>query len=403
MIDMKIRENPDLHFTYCLNIHPGERLQDVVASINTHAAKVKSCVSPQSEFGLGLRLGAKAVEDISREGVEQLKDVVRRNGMYVFTVNGFPYGGFHGGRVKEDVYAPDWRDERRVTYTSSLVSILAELLPEGVDGSISTVPVAYADWVKGEDDVQLALRMLMKTVKHCVDVERETGKSVMIALEPEPDCYLQRTDDVVQFFSRYVFAKGPALLARMCDMSIREAEQAVRRYLGICFDTCHSAVQFEDPVDSVRRIASEGIGIYKVQISSAVRAVVSGGVRRKLAGFIDPVYLHQTRVRGKDGFVCSYPDLDEKVIAGMKDGEEVRTHFHVPLWLEEVEGLGGTAGSLSVEFFQLLGSGITEHIEAETYTFGILPESMAGLDVADNLVRELDWVQQRLQGLVFPA
>lgn len=393
---MKIRENPDMHLTYCLNIHPGERLQDVVASIETHAAKVKSNVAPQSEFGLGLRLGAQAVEEISREGIDQLKDVIRRSGMYVFTVNGFPYGGFHGGRVKEDVYAPDWRDERRVAYTNSLISLLAQLLPSGVAGSISTVPVAYASWIKGEGDVERALGLLMKTVKHCVDVERETGATVRIALEPEPDCYLQRTDDAVNFFSRYVFGKGPALLVKMCGMSVKEAEEAVIKHLGVCFDTCHSAVQFEDPVDSMSRMTAEGIGIFKVQISSAVRAVVSDGVRRRLAGFIDPVYLHQTGVRGQDGEVIFYPDLDQQVIDGLQDGDEVRTHFHVPLWLEEVDGMGGTAEGLSGEFFDLLRAGITEHIEAETYTFGILPESMSGLDVTQNIVRELDWVQRRL-------
>ena len=59
-------------------------------------------------------------------------------GLYVFTINGFPYGAFHGQRVKEEVYLPDWRDEERLRYTDSLAWLLADLLPELVAAASST-------------------------------------------------------------------------------------------------------------------------------------------------------------------------------------------------------------------------------------------------------------------------
>ena len=46
-----------------------------------------------------------------------------RSGLYVFTINGFPYGPFHGQPVKAAVYRPDWREAERGRYTADLAEL----------------------------------------------------------------------------------------------------------------------------------------------------------------------------------------------------------------------------------------------------------------------------------------
>ncbi len=393
---MKIQSNPDLHLTYCLNIHPGEALSDVVASIKTHAARVRDQVSHEGPFGLGIRLGAAAVDEMDASAVSELKCLLEQENMYVFTVNGFPYGDFHGTRVKEDVYAPDWRTTERREYTRRLVAILGELLPEGVEGSISTVPVSYAPWMEREDSIDDALQQLMGVVQDCVKLEQESGRKIAVALEPEPDCYVQTVEGAVDFFNNHLLTRGVSMLASATGMSAGECEVAVRRHLGVCVDTCHSAVQFEDPVESLARLEMEGIAISKVQMSSAISTVLSAESRKSLAGFVDEVYLHQTRVRGQDGAISAYTDLDHDLLAGLDDGSELRTHFHVPLWFEGRDGLAGTVSAIPDSFFSRLKSGVTPHIEVETYTFDVLPAELRGVDVVESVVKELDWVRRKL-------
>lgn len=393
---MKIQSDPDLHLTYCLNIHPGEGLRDVLAAIETYAVPVKDRVSAGKPFGLGLRLGARAVDELDAAAMAELKDLLQRQNMYVFTINGFPYGGFHGERVKENVYAPDWSKSERRVYTGRLVAVLGALLPDGVEGSISTVPVSYATWVGDEAALDQSVRQLMAVVRDCVHLEQESGRKVSVALEPEPDCYLQTTEGVIRFFNDHLLTRGVQMMMADTGMSEGDSEVAVRRHLGVCFDTCHAAVQFEDPLEALASLEFEGISVPKVQLSSAIRTVLSAETRQALRGFIDSVYLHQTRVCGGDGVVQSYGDLDGSLLDSLADGVEVRTHFHVPLWFESEDGLSGTSGDLSGRFFEIIKGGDVAHVEAETYTFDVLPEDMRETDVADSIVRELEWVLAKL-------
>jgi len=52
----------------------------------------------------------------------------------------------------------------------------------------------------------------------------------------------------------------------------------MRCHLGVCLDTCHSALQFEDPLESLRAYRDEGIRISKIQLSAALGC--TGAARR---------------------------------------------------------------------------------------------------------------------------
>ena len=160
---MRIRRDPPLHLTYCLNVHPGETWAENFAAVREKALRVKALVGRPGPFGLGLRLGGIAARTLSAPAaIAEFRAFCDASELYVFTVNGFPYGRFHGTSVKENVYRPDWRQPERLAYTNQLTDILAALLPEGVRGSISTLPGSYKAWIKTRADVRTAAGNIAK-------------------------------------------------------------------------------------------------------------------------------------------------------------------------------------------------------------------------------------------------
>lgn len=379
---MQIQNQPPLHLTYCLNIHPGETWADQLFAIRTKARAVRERVAPGQPFGLGLRLSRRAADALVRPAARrELKTLLAREQMYVFSINGFPYGPFHGEPVKERVYAPDWREPERLDYTNRLADILADLLPEGVSGSISTVPGSFRPWVRTQMDAHLIAENLLTCVDHLVTLHSRTGREIHLGLEPEPGCLLETIEDVLHFFH-----------TRLLPIN----EQRVRRHLGVCLDACHLAVQFEDPAQGLAYLADAGIRVSKVQLSAALETDAADV--DALAPFADSVYLHPARLRGPNEERTDWPDLPEALqdIASGPRAGVMRTHVHVPLFWEGAGPLRSTASGLSRNFFARLKLGATEHAEIETYTFTVLPAALRADTVVESLAREYAWVLERL-------
>jgi hypothetical protein len=378
------------HLSYCLNIHAGEHWMENLDAIRVHAKAVRDHVSPDAPFGLGLRLSAMAAEELLVSGeLNVLRRFLEDEGFYAFTINGFPYGAFHETTVKQNVYAPDWGAEARLTYTCRLVDILAKLLPEGVMGTISTVPGSYREWVTTDDDRRQIVSNLAACVKHMAATEAHTGRHVMLALEPEPDCMMDTTDDAIQFFN--------TTLQEHPDMS---DIPDWRRYLGVCLDACHMAVQFEDPAESLARLCDADVPVPKVHISAALQAMGGDAAADSLAPFCEGTYLHQTRIRTPNGSLTCYPDLSDAALHAIRQDPdaEVRVHCHVPLYMAPEGLLESTSNTLSERFFSLIRERDIPHVEVETYTFNILPASIANRSVDESIATELQWALARLQG-----
>jgi sugar phosphate isomerase/epimerase len=388
---MIVKTGGEHHLTYCLNVHPGETWEDNFDAIRRHALTVRERVNPGRAFGLGLRLSARATDTLwgDDQRVEELLEFLAEHDLYVFTVNGFPYGDFHGTRVKERVYAPDWRSEERVTYTNRLADVLARLLPQGAPGSISSVPGSYRQWVNDGGDVDAICRNLAACVRHLAALEERTGRHIALALEPEPDCLFDTTSQTVAFFTG-VLPDHPA---------IRELGSGWESYLGVCLDTCHLSVVFDDPAEGLKALSRQGISIPKIQVSAALRAVTGEETAEQLRAFAEGTYLHQVRLRDRNGIPHHYPDLTETALARVacEDGGEVRVHVHVPLYVEASGVLGSTGNDLTPAFFRAVDACGVPHVEIETYTFGVLPEALASLPVEESIAREYEWVLERLE------
>lgn len=396
---MHLASGRDLgHLTYCTNIHAGEPLDEVMSSLARHLPDIKARVARDRPLGVGLRLGNAAASRLREPGaLAELKSFLASGGYYVFTLNGFPYGAFHGRAVKEDAYRPDWGDPLRQAYTDHLADILAELLPAGQEGSVSTVPCTFKPWAEGR--LEAVTDHLIRHVAHLVGIRGRTGQTIALALEPEPCCYLETIDETVAFFKNRLFDRGGvARLAALTGLSAADAETAMRAHIGVCYDVCHAAVEFEDPQASVEQLRANGILIAKLQLSSALRvAAFERESARHLAAFAEPVYLHQV-VQKSNGSLRRFVDLPQALAAsGDAAGAEWRVHFHVPVFLEQMAHFGTTQSFLAAILALHRANPISQHLEVETYTWDVLPESYRNLDLSAAIARELNWVKAQLQ------
>lgn len=385
------------HLTYCTNIHAGEPLAEVMASLAKHLPGIRAGVGTDRPLGVGLRLGHAAAEGLrDKNALAALKRFLAEGNYYVFTINGFPYGAFHGRTVKEDVYKPDWSDPHRLAYTDHLADLLSELLPQGQEGSVSTVPCTFKPWAEGR--LAAITEHLIRHVAHLVGVFRKSGKTIALALEPEPCCYLETIAETVDFFNERLFSRASlSRLASLSGVPAAEAEKTMRRHIGVCYDVCHAAVEFEDPKASIARLRANGILIAKLQLSSALKvAAIDAHSAQQLAAFAEPVYLHQV-VEKANGRVRRFVDLPQALAEKERAaGAEWRVHFHVPVFLEQMEHFGTTQSFLAEILALHRAEPISRHLEVETYTWDVLPASYRNVDLSSAIARELNWVKAQL-------
>jgi sugar phosphate isomerase/epimerase len=389
---------PALHLGYCTNIHPGESLSDVRAMLAGPVRAVKAAAGVKGAFGVGLRLAARAAYELARPGAAELaRAELAEAGLYVFSLNGFPYGAFHDTRVKEEVYRPDWLEDERVRYTRALARAACELLPAELEGSISTVPGAFAPRAAGPAERREIARNIATSAADLAVIERERGRTLRLALEPEPACLLETIAETVDFFENELCSRELlGELSRATGTTTSQAEALLRRHVGVCLDTCHASVEFESPLDALRTLAHHGVCVPKIQLSAGLRIENASADALALLGtFADDVYLHQTVVRS-DGALTRFLDLPEALSARERFAKDAewRVHFHVPICEPSFGLLSSTQADL--EALLLAAPELAPHLEVETYTFGVLPEAYRGRSMTESIVRELAWVRSLL-------
>ena len=393
------------HLSYCTNIHPGESWAEVEQSLKTYVPEVKKQVSPNQPFGLGLRLSNQASMELLEENrLSLFKEWLAQEGVYVFTFNGFPYGGFHHQEVKDAVHQPDWTTPERLDYTLRLFDILAELLPEGVEGGISTSPISYKLWLKSAAEKQAvfetATEHLLQVVVHLYQTRERTGQWLHLDIEPEPDGLLENTQEVIAYYQEWLFSVGVPHLQRQLGLTSLQAQAAIKDHLQLCYDVCHFALAYEQPREVFRQMESAGIRIGKIQISAALKSLLpsSEEARNRIGElykpFAESTYLHQVVARQEDGSLRHYNDLP----AALQDLhnpnlQEWRTHFHVPVFESSYGKLQSTQDDILQVLEVLKESPVTNHLEVETYTWEVLPRE-SRLPLTESIVRELRWVRQ---------
>tara|TARA_R110002096_G_scaffold206192_7_gene392342 strand:+ start:10219 stop:11388 length:1170 start_codon:yes stop_codon:yes gene_type:complete len=383
---MKLANN--IHLGYCTNIHRGETWSETFQTLRDYTMAVRDRVSKDQPYGIGLRLGADAAADLAKPAnLEEFRSWLADENSYVFTINGFPYGKFHGTRVKEQVYAPDWTKPERLLYTSRLFDLIAELAPEGEAGSVSTLPGSFKEFIESESQIDLICDHLIACSQYIEKLRQKTGRDLHLGLEPEPLGLFETSTETVAFFEK--------LLERADDKA------QILQNIGVNYDTCHLGVEYEEAGEALGRLKDAGIRISKLHLSSALSLTPTEAALKRLADFQEDVYLHQVVIREANGELRRYRDLDAALMMAtdLPDdvGEEWRVHFHVPLHAQPLPPFGDTREHLHSTLDVLAKQpDLCQHLEMETYTWEVLPEEMRSADVVDQLENEYRWTLAEL-------
>lgn len=385
------------HLTYCSSIHPGESWEAVRGALESALPKVRRQLAIDGPMGIGLRLSALAAATLERPAVlDAFLAFLERGDYYVFTIDGFPFGTMHGERVKERVYLPDWRSTARVEYTNLLARLIARLTAARPDicPSISTVPGAFRATSRSAADADAIAAGYLRHVAALRALRGETGRTIALAIEPEPACFIETVAEAIAFFRSHLF--DPARVARASEQAGVPIEvDDVRRHVGLCLDTCHMAVAFEDPAAAFDALRDAGILVAKVQVTSAIRSDSEAG-RCALASFANDTYLHQVVERSPRGLV-RYTDLPEALASRTAAlADEMRVHYHVPLFLRWIGVLETTQLYVADVLSLLRQNGACRYLEVETYTWDVLPAEYRTDATWVAIARELDWVRQQL-------
>jgi len=384
-----------LPLSYCTNVHPGLTTAEILQKLDEFTLPIQEQLGEQ--LAAGLWLAEPVIREILSEtdGIARFADELQQRGLMCYTLNAFPYGNFHSERVKENVYLPDWSQPERLEYTKGCARVLAALLPEGTEGSISTVPLGFKGFEHPRDFRKVCIENLIELAVFLKQLKEETGRTIRLAIEPEPFCEIEFTWELIAHFEW--------LYKRAAD---KQLLGVVREYIGACYDVCHQAVEFEDIPGSIRQITHAEIRINKIHISNAIELAnpwENEAGRTQLAEYAEPRYLHQTIGCLKNGDLIRQPDLVQEYLlepnpASMKEIERLRVHFHVPVNAESLGSLGTTYRELRQALATVKDLDYAPHLEVETYTWEVLPGDQKP-SLVDGLTRELQAARKLINTL----
>ncbi|MBP7141467.1 MAG: metabolite traffic protein EboE [Opitutaceae bacterium] len=381
--------NHGLHLAYCTNVHRGDTWEETWRALREHTLAVRRRVAAGRSYAIGLRLSHRAACELSLgDNLDAFRRWMDAEDCYVFTINGFPYGSFHGSRVKEQVYAPDWSTPERLDYTSLLFELLVKLVPRGASGSVSSVPGSFKPWIVLDAERRAAIfRNLTAAGRYIAELADRSGCDLHLGLEPEPCCQFETSEETVKFFDAW----------RASDAAV-VADNLLKR-VGVNYDCCHLAVEYENARPALDRLRAAGLRLSKLHISSALRLHPDEDGLAALAKFDEPVYFHQVVVNDtRTDRIRRYVDLRYALVdaEGYLPDKEWRVHFHLPLHAAPGSPFMDTREHVLEAFDWMAGNpGVIEHAEMETYTWEVLPPGLR-IGIEEQLVREYAWT---LRGL----
>lgn len=378
------------HLAYCTNVHPAESWQETLAALKEHTLKVRNELlrGRDTPFAIGLRLSAKAATDLLAHGAAELaafENWLLSENCYVFTINGFPYDDFHGVEVKERVYQPDWTTAERLAYTLDLFTIISRICPKDSGGSVSTLPGSFKEFGANEDQIFANLYACAESIR---DLSESSGKDLHLGLEPEPLGHFENLEETLAFFGRF---------RAWASVNGHDGE-LITRHVGVNYDTCHFALEYEDCATSLQAFREAGIRISKIHLSNALSIDPrSSDAISRIRDFIEPTYLHQVLLQNDAGDIVRFKDLPQ-FFAAIDDGSidpaaysQACIHFHIPLYSDPAAPLGSTRDHAADALaFAQANADICKHFEIETYTWAVLPDELQR-PLVDMLCEEYRW------------
>ena len=388
---------------YCTNVHAGRDLPSVLENLANHCLPIRKLVALDQPLCVGLWFSeVSAAQAMQSEQLARLKNKLAEFQLVPFTLNGFPQGDFHSQVVKHRVYKPTWWQQERLDYTLNLIQLLDQILPPGQIGSISTLPIAWGSPEPTRDQLRQAATQLVEVARVLHKLFEHTGRKIVLAIEPEPGCYLTDSASFRMFYNQ--FLRSGVLPAG--------TSKIVGDYLTLCHDVCHAAVMYEDQKQELQQLKNDEIAVGKVQVSSAIQVeweTMSVPERNEafnqLRGFAEDRYLHQTNrkngTKSKSELVEDLPIALSSVLMPADLLGQWRIHFHVPIYLQQFGLIRSTQNEITKLLDILSGPAselpeFTGHFEVETYAWGVLPEAMRLGSLNEGIAKEILWLKNHL-------
>ena len=382
---------------YNSNLHPAEHVSELIEKLDAFAATVRQQLGWQ-RLGVDLRLGSVAIEECQHpETVQALRSCLDTNKLSAHTINAFPLSAFQTKEVKENAYIPDWTTAQRLRDSIALIDIALQLCDDELI-TISTLPCSFKPWAFNASLMESCARQLGQWVAAAAQAYERTDRTVHLAIEPEPWCFLEHSSEVIAFWQGPLATVG---LSACAEIIGNQASEAMQRHLGICFDTCHVSLAYEDQAAAVQRLRDHQIPILKVQFSAApevVRPHQDTAGLDELVAMAEPRFLHQSAIATPSGSLWKTVDLPEvaSAVQHMPNAERVRSHFHIPVfWPVQDSGLSSTITESIAGLKACIAAG-AQHIAVETYTWSVLADN--DVDAISGTVKELAFLQGVIDG-----
>jgi hypothetical protein len=186
------RDGSTVHLGYCATVHPAAELDGVIAALDGCAGLVRRELGVPS-LAVGLWFASPLADRLANSppALNKLRRALQKNQLEVVSLNGIPHRSFQDKVVGTRMFCPDWTEPERLRYTLDLIDVLAELLPaDAAYGSVSTVPLGWrVPWSRARNTSARAA--FDRVEKHLERTEERTGRTVRLAVEPEPGCVLE--------------------------------------------------------------------------------------------------------------------------------------------------------------------------------------------------------------------
>lgn len=372
------------HLCYSLNVFPaepdvGSRIVHIGEKFNFIREQLG--ISKDIPFALGFWADAIFVNQMADPAnLALVKQLLSDHNFYIFTLNAFPYGQFHEKPVKEKVYLPDWTTEQRTDFTCLAADFLVQILPVDTPGSISTLPGGYKQVLakSGTACAEKIAANLKRVAAYLADLHRQHGKEIVLGIEMEPDCLWENPAEFISFYQEY----------------LAEDENS-RRYLGVCYDTCHQELIDGIPGAGLKKLLDAGIKIAKLQLSSALKTdQLTAEDFAALQPFSDDVYLHQTRIFKDTSMVEKFNDIP---CSGKASAGHLVSHFHLPIFCVDLPGNISPANAELLAVIEQLQNNpeICLNLEIETYTYSVLPMELTSGTIEQNITKEYKWFLEK--------
>ena len=276
--------------------------------------------------------------------------------------------------------------------------MLSALLPEGVSGSISTLPGAFKP--RGAHARRRARDRRAPALRRAPARDPPNAPANASRSRSNPNRAASSRRSTKPSPSSREHLHSERARARLHALTGADAHELLARHLGLCLDACHAAVEFEAPREVAATLRAAAIPVAKIQLSSGLRiAHVDAEAIAALAPYADPVYLHQV-VERRAGALNRYLDLPDALAAFARDpggaAREWRIHFHVPIFLDRLRHFDSTQAFLRELLALQRESPLSAQLEVETYTWDVLPDEARPAGLTEAIARELRFCMAQL-------